>query len=323
MYPIKFKKILKEKVWGGREFSNILNINLPDNKRYGESWEVSAHKNGVSVVDNGIYRGKTLEELIKSNGAAFLGSEISKKYHNKFPLLIKYLDINDKLSVQVHPNDEYALRVEGEYGKYESWFIVDASSDAKIILGVKDGVTKDRFKEKVEHDDFSDIFREVQVKKGDIIDIVPGLIHASLKGRIVICEIQQNSDTTYRIYDFDREVHGQKRALHIDKSLEVINFSMKPRVESIEHREKIELQRGYKERLSANDYYNIDRIKLDGGRYNPASYKNFKIHSVIDGYGYVEYNNETISLTKGDTFFIPAELDLSITGDIELLESYI
>ncbi len=323
VYPMKFTKVFKEKVWGGRQFNDVLNMNLPDVKSYGESWEVCSHKNGMSIVENGYLKGKTLEDLINTNGKKLLGEEIVQKYSNKFPLLIKYLDINDKLSVQVHPNDDYALRVEGEFGKYESWYVVDASEDAKIILGIKDGVSRDQFESKVRNEDFSDIFREVKVKKGDIIDVVPGLVHASLEGSIMICEIQQNSDTTYRIYDFDRAVDGQKRELHIDKSLEVIDFSITPSITSQESRERVELQKGFKEKLSSNDYYNIDRIKLNGGEYRPESYKNFKIHSVIGGSGIAEYNKESLTLSKGDTFLIPANLDVSIVGDIEILESYI
>lgn len=323
MYPIKFSKNFKEKVWGGRQFDLLLNMELPDSNNYGESWEVSSHKNGMSIVENGKYRGQTLEELITKMGKGILGEEIIDKYNDKFPLLIKYLDINDKLSVQVHPNDEYALRVEGEFGKYESWFIVDASEDAKIILGVDDGVTKEKFEKKVRKGDFSDLFKEVKVKKGDFIDVIPGVVHASLEGRIVICEVQQNSDTTYRIYDFDREVNGEKRELHIDKSLDVIDFSIVPVISAENDRIKEEFKNGYIEKLSSNDYYKIDRIKLKDGTYSPESYKNFKIQSIIDGKGYVLYGDKKIVLSKGDTYLIPANLLVTVTGDIEILESYI
>lgn len=323
MYPIKFRKVFKEKVWGGRQFSESLNMELPDDKSYGESWEVSSHKNGMSIVENGEYSGKTLEELIDEFGSKILGDEIIKKYDGKFPLLIKYLDINDKLSVQVHPNDDYALRVEGEFGKFESWFVVEASEDAKIILGVENGVGKKEFESKVKKSDFSNLFREVKVKKGDFVDVVPGLVHASLEGSIVICEIQQNSDTTYRIYDFDREVDGVKRELHIEKSLEVIDFSLVPEISTEESRTTKKINDTYIDSLSSNNYYKINRIKINSGNYFADSYKNFRIESIIDGGGTIKYGDNILDVSKGDTIFIPANLSITISGHIEIIESYI
>ena len=139
LYPLKFKKVFKEKIWGGRSFSEKLNMTLPTEELYGESWEVSSHKNGMSAVENGRLEGKTLEDLFLEYKGDFVGENIYSKYGEKFPLLIKYLDINDRLSVQVHPSDEYALRVEGEFGKSESWYILEASEDAKLIMGLKTG----------------------------------------------------------------------------------------------------------------------------------------------------------------------------------------
>ncbi len=145
LYPLKFKKILKEKIWGGRQLNEILNFNLSDNKLYGESWEVSSNKDDISIVDSGELAGKSLKELITLFKDKLLGAEIYEEYKSQFPLLIKYLDINDKLSVQVHPSDDYALEVEGEFGKAECWYVINASSDAKIIAGLKDGVNKEFF----------------------------------------------------------------------------------------------------------------------------------------------------------------------------------
>ena len=213
MYPLKFKKVFKEKIWGGNKFKTLLNMEIPKNTNIGESWEVTCHKNGMSVVENGELSGRTLEELIDSYKDKLLGEEVYKKYGNKFPLLIKYLDVNDRLSVQVHPSDEYALRVEGEFGKSESWYIIDASEDAKLIMGLASGMSKEKFLEKVKNNDFDDLFNIISVKKGDFIYVEPGVVHASLEGSVVICQTQQNSDTTYRIYDFDRIVDGEKREL--------------------------------------------------------------------------------------------------------------
>lgn len=323
MYPIKFNKILKEKIWGGRKFQELLQVDLPGTQNFGESWEVSSHKNGISVIANGEYSGKSLAELVDEKGVEILGDEIVKKYTNKFPLLIKYLDINDKLSVQVHPDDDYAIRVEGEFGKFESWFIMDASEDAKLILGMADGVTKEEFEIKVKDRDFKNLFREVSVKKGDFIDVHPGMVHASLTGSIVICEVQQNSDTTYRIFDFDRVENGQKRELHLEKSMDVIDFNMVPNITTENNRAKIVIDSGFIENLTSNDYYNIEKVKLYNGIYSPDIYKNFKIISVIGGNGVIKYGKELVKASLGDTFLIPAKLSINIEGNIEFLNSYI
>ena len=147
MYPLKFKKVFKDKVWGGRKLETILGMELPLDENIGESWEVSSHKNGMSLVEEGEFAGKSLETLLKEYKEELVGQEVYDKYGDNFPLLIKYLDVNDRLSVQVHPSDDYALRVEKEFGKSESWYIIDASSDAKLIMGLSQGITREKFEE--------------------------------------------------------------------------------------------------------------------------------------------------------------------------------
>lgn len=322
MYPIKFEKHLVKKVWGGREFETILGIPLPENEKIGESWEVSCHKNGLSIIKNGEFKGKTLEKIVKEYKGEILGEEIYDKYGDKFPLLIKFLDINDRLSVQVHPDDKYALEKEGEFGKSECWYILDASSDARLILGIKDGIDRETFIEKSRRRDFTDLFNCVSVKKGDFINITPGLVHASLSGSILLCEIQQNSDTTYRIYDFDRVVDGKLRPLHLDKAYDVIEFDKKPEMSREEDREKIEVSRGSKELLVKSPYFTVEKLKLKG-KYRDEKYKNFKIYSVIDGEGSVRTEEKIYRIGKGETLFIPANLEVTLDGNIEILKSYI
>ncbi|MGL6120892.1 MAG: type I phosphomannose isomerase catalytic subunit, partial [Fusobacteriaceae bacterium] len=177
MYPLKFNKNLIKKIWGGRSFED-LGIELVDNELYGESWEVSSHKNGMSIVANGEFAGKSLQELLDNYKENLVGETVYEKYKEKFPLLIKYLDIHDKLSIQVHPDDSYALMTEGEYGKSETWYILDASPDATVIMGVKEGITKENFLKRFENEDFHSIFNIIKVKKGDFINVKPGLVHA-------------------------------------------------------------------------------------------------------------------------------------------------
>lgn len=322
MYPLKFKKTLIKKVWGGRKFNSILDMELPDESLYGESWEVSSHKGGLSYIENGEYAGCSLVDIINKNKEEMLGEEIVKRFKGEFPLLIKYLDINDRLSVQVHPSDDYALRVEGEFGKSECWYVMEASEDATLILGVKDGVTKDIFKKKVESKDFSDLFNTIKVKKGDFINLLPGVVHATLEGSILICEVQQNSDTTYRIYDFDRLVDGKLRELHLDKALDVIDFEGKVQISTSENRQKISLVGAKKEELVRGEYFNVDKYLIDG-IFEDETNNNFKILSILDGVGEIICDNISYSIKKGDTYFIPAGLKTILKGKVEILKSYL
>ena len=225
IYPLRFEKVFIKKIWGGRALETELGMTLPENEIIGESWEVSAHSNGMSIVENGKLKGKTLQEVYDTYKSELVGEKVYEEYGHLFPLLIKYLDINDRLSIQVHPEDEQAMKKHNELGKSESWYVIEASDDAKLILGMAEGITKDQFVTKAKANDFSDMFKVKSVKAGDLIDINPGTVHASLEGSILIAEIQENSDITYRIYDFDREENGIKRELHIDEAAETIDFS--------------------------------------------------------------------------------------------------
>lgn len=322
MYPLKFKKHFVEKVWGGRAFEKVFNMELPIDKKYGESWEVSSRANRMSYVENGHLRGKNLQELVDIFGEKILGKEVMERFKGKFPLLIKYLDINDRLSVQVHPEDEYALRVEGEFGKSESWYIIEASSDTKLIMGLKEGITKEEFQRKAAAKDFENMFNVISVRKGDFINVRPGLIHASLEGSVLICEIQQNSDTTYRIYDFDRLVEGQLRELHLDKATEVIDYGQKPEVSREDTRAKISLKGAIKQELIRGNYFNIDKLLVEG-EFRDEINKNFKVYSILEGEGQIFHSGERYEVKKGDTYFIPAELDIVVSGRIEILKSYL
>lgn len=321
MYPIKFKKCFIDKVWGGRAFETVLGMTLPENRSIGESWEVSSHKNGMSIVENGEFAGMTLEALKDKYGAEILGKDVFERFEGKFPILIKYLDVNDRLSVQVHPSDEYALKVEGEFGKSECWYIIDASEDAKLILGLKSGMTRETFLEKSKNKDFKNMFNEVSVKKGDFIDITPGVVHASLEGSVLLCETQQNSDTTYRIYDFDRTVNGVPRPLHLEKAADVINFGEVPVVTEESSRQNIKLRNCVKQELVRCKYFNVDKLKINGIFHDEIS-ENFKVYSILEGEGNIIYNDVKYPAKKGDTYFIPANMNVLVDGNIEILKSF-
>ncbi len=323
LYPLKFDKVLKRKIWGGRALEEKLNIPLPTNDRYGESWEVAAHKNGMSIVLEGKLKGRTLEDLINEYKSDLVGKEVYEEFGNKFPLLIKYLDINDKLSIQVHPDNLYKGLEKGEFGKSEVWYVMEATDDAELILGINESITKEEFKEKTKNKDFNHLFNTVKVKKGDFINVKPGLAHASLKGSIFICEIQQNSDTTYRIYDFERLVDGEYRELHLEDAINVLDFEMKPEISHVEER-FFEIFNNTKiEKLIKSEYFNVDRLIIQS-EYAEEPYRNFLIYSIIDGIGELKLNNKIYSLKKGDTYFIPANIgEIEVVGELEILKSYV
>ena len=212
MYPIKLKPALKDYIWGGTRLKSDFH-KTSDLERVAESWELSCHKDGPSIIENGELAGLTLDEYVKRYGTNVLGTNCSK--FESFPILIKLIDAKDNLSVQVHPDNDYALRVEGEYGKTEMWYIVDCDDGAELLYGFKNSISKEEFKERIQNNTLTEVTNRVRVNKGDAFFIEAGCLHAIGKG-IVIAEIQQNSNTTYRIYDYGRlGTDGKPRDLHI------------------------------------------------------------------------------------------------------------
>lgn len=318
LYPLKFKKVFIEKIWGGRNFEKKLNMKLPKDKNIGESWEVSAHPNGMSIVENGKLAGKTLQEVYDEYKEKLVGEKVYKEYGKKFPLLIKYLDVNDRLSIQVHPDDNTALKKHNELGKSESWYIMQASDDAVMIMGMKDGVTKEKFLEKTKNNDFSDLFEEIKVKKGDLIDITPGMVHATLKGSVLFAEIQENSDVTYRIYDFDRvDTNGKKRELHLEDAADSIDFTKKAQVI------KTDFEKGEnRKNIIRKKYYSIDRIKIQD-KFSDINEKSLIIYSILDGKGIIQFENDNLSIKKGESILIPPFIKVKILGEVEILRTII
>ncbi|CAM3168182.1 type I phosphomannose isomerase catalytic subunit [Streptobacillus ratti] len=314
LYPLKFEKVLIPKVWGGKNLEKKLGIKLPDDRDYGESWEVSSHANGMSIVSNGVLKGKSLQELFEEYKGELVGEEIYKNHLDRFPLLIKYLDVNDRLSIQVHPSDEVALKKHNELGKYESWYIMYASDDAKLIMGMKPGYDKESFLEKTRKNDFTDMFEEVSVKPGDMIDVIPGTVHASLEGSVIFAEIQENSDITYRIYDFDRLENGKLRELHLEDASDVIDFSLKPKVLDTNFKEG-----EFRKNISNTPYYSIDKIRIED-RFEDIN-KDMMIYSILDGSGEIISEVESMSIKKGETLLIPANVKIVIEGKLEILRS--
>ncbi|HEY5563085.1 MAG TPA: type I phosphomannose isomerase catalytic subunit [Clostridiaceae bacterium] len=323
LYPIKFYPTFKDYIWGGRQLENY-NKMLPKGI-VAESWEISTHKDGESIVSNGQYRNIPLSELIKKLGQKLMGTAISEKDLEKFPLLVKLIDANDCLSVQVHPNDEYArIHENGEYGKNEMWYIVEAKPGAEIVYGVKTGVTKEAFSKAVKEDSIDSCLNYLEVKAGDSVNIPAGLIHAIGKG-ILIAEIQQNSNTTYRVFDYNRlDMLGNKRPLHIDKALEVINFdNCNISGKLIGVRTSL-TKSSYKDRLVSNPYFTVEVYNIKDEVEEIADGSRFFLYTALMGSGELLYEGGREKIIKGESIFIPASLGkYKITGDLKLIKSYI
>ena len=319
MYPIKLKPAFKDYLWGGTRLRDDFGKDC-DFDKIAESWELSCHKDGNSVVADGEFAGLTLAQYIEKEGKSVLGTNC-EKFEN-FPILIKLIDAKDNLSVQVHPNYEYAQRVEGEYGKTEMWYVVDCDEGASLLYGFKHNITKEEFRERIENNTLLEVTNSVPVKKGDVFFIEAGTLHAIGKG-ILIAEIQQNSNTTYRIYDYGRVgADGKPRQLHIDKAVDVTNLCpAKPYPQS----EPVDMGGWTKKRLAKCEYFTVDVINVDTSAALEADKSSFVNILVLDG-GCVlsSEGNDAVELKKGDSVFIPAGLGkFELTGKCSAVMTHI
>jgi len=283
LYPLTFIPVFKDYIWGGRNLEK-LGRKLPEGI-IAESWDIAAHKDGISTVNNGIFAGYSLVELQDKLGLDLIGTNNQwAQERGKFPLLIKLLDANRPLSVQVHPNDEYARINEGnELGKTEMWVVLHAKEGAEVILGVNAGTTPSKFRAGIEKGKLEPYLHHIPVKKGDHICVPSGALHAIMDG-VIIAEIQQNSNTTYRVYDWNRVgADGNPRPLHIDKALDVINFEqIEP---SISPPKLISSNAGIRRStLCTNAYFITEKVELDAG----ASYSGFCSGETLEIWGLIK-----------------------------------
>ncbi len=317
IYPLTFDPVFKDYPWGGRNLETKLGRTIPDGI-VAESWEIAAHPNGSSVVNAGPLKGKTLPEVQELLGEALLGERNAAALAaGKFPLLIKILDANRWLSIQVHPDDAYGMAHEGEPGKTEMWVVLHAEPGAELIYGFAPGMTRERYAAIIGTDASVDGLHRVAVKPGDVIFVPAGAIHALGPG-IMVAEIQQNSDTTYRIWDW-----GRPRPLHLEKSLDVLNFDLvapeptKPMLLLDEEGVRIE-------RLVTCPYFETERIFLPAGHefYGLCDGSTFEIWAVLQGEAMLTSDAAPLTLTAVQWVLLPAELgeyQLSATEDAVLL----
>ena len=317
LYPLQFEPILKERIWGGTKLKTLLNKPISSNI-IGESWEISTVENNVSVVVNGSLKGKSLIELINEFPEAVLGTKVYAQFGKQFPLLFKYIDAREDLSIQLHPNDELAKKRHNSFGKTEMWYVMQADTDARLIVGFKEKSSPEEYIKNLNNKTLLSILDTKKVEQGDVFMLDTGTIHAIGAG-IVIAEIQQTSDITYRVYDFDRvDANGKTRELHIDLALEALNY------------EKIQSQRFYsKTENVANEivncnYFTTNFIPLDGNIEIHKNQTSFIVYMCVEGDFKLTFDNESYSYEKGDTVLIPAAItDFQLFGKASILEIYI
>jgi mannose-6-phosphate isomerase len=294
LYPLRFEPVYKSYIWGGSRIPKLFNRDEPDGI-YAESWEISTHPDGTTQIANGPLAGETLCNLLPGHKTALLGTNVKG---DDFPLLIKLIDARDTLSVQVHPNNGNAAAVDGQ-PKTEMWYFLDGDGSAQVYCGLQPGIGKDAFLQALENKTFADILQTVPARKGEAVFVPGGRVHAIDKGCLIL-EIQQNSNTTYRIYDWDRvDASGKGRELHIDKALQVIDWENNgdPRC------------RVNGTTIERCEYFRLDRFELTDKQIFPNIGKSFQALFIAEGSGAISWNGGEEQLLPGQSWLVPAALD--------------
>lgn len=317
IYPLVFEPLLKERIWGGTKLKTLFN-KLITSDSTGESWELSTVSGDVSKIADGAYKGKSISELISEFPEEILGTEIYEKFGTEFPLLFKFLDAKDDLSIQVHPNDELAKKRHNSFGKTEMWYVMQADEGARIVVGFKEKSSREEYLKNLENKTLLSILKEIPVKKGDVFFLETGTIHAIGAG-IVIAEIQQTSDITYRVYDWDRvDAEGKSRELHVELALDAITY------------DKADAKREYAEEANKSNlavscpYFTTNYLPLNGKVNKNRSGESFTVYMCMEGDFKLAYNGSSWNYKKGDTLLVPAAMqDFVLEGNAVLLEIYI
>lgn len=323
LYPLKFRPILMDKIWGGIKLNTILGKPKGSLPNIGESWELSGVQGNVSVVENGFLQGNDLNELIEVYMGDLVGERVYSRFGNEFPLLIKFIDAREALSIQVHPGDELAASRHNSFGKTEMWYVMQADKGAYLISGFKEIITPETYVQSVENKTLESLLAKHTVQSGDVFFMPAGRVHAIGAG-IMLAEIQQTSDITYRIYDFDRvDEHGNSRELHTELAIDAIDFfvpeSYRTSYDSDNNKVVEVVKSPYfvtsllkADKPVERDYYHLD---------------SFVIYICVDGKAQIEYGDELrVPVQKGETILIPAELrevKLIPDGSVHILEVHL
>ncbi|MEC4113962.1 type I phosphomannose isomerase catalytic subunit [Myroides pelagicus] len=316
-YPIVFEPIFKERIWGGVKLNTVLGKEIHSDK-VGESWEASGVTDNVSIVANGVYKGVNLEELIDQYPNEILGAYIFNRFGKQFPLLFKFLDAKEDLSIQLHPDDALAKRRHNSLGKTEMWYVMQADPGARVVVDFKKGVQQEDYMKHLEEKTLPSILNEIPVKKGDVFFIETGTIHA-IGGGILLVEIQQTSDITYRVYDWDRlDDQGNSRELHVDLAKDAINYGPK----------QVELT--YEQSLNKANaivdcpFFSVNYVPLESEYHKQKVTDRFFFYVCTEGSCVFEIADKQYSFAQGDSILIPAAIsDFVITGKATLLEIFV
>lgn len=319
LYPLKFHSIFKERIWGGEKLKTILNKPI-ERSNIGESWEISDVQDNISIVSEGLLEGKALKELLELYGSDLIGLKNYKTFGDNFPLLIKFIDAKDDLSIQLHPNDELARERHDSFGKTEMWYVMQAEKDAKLIVGFNQNVDTKLYSKHLENKTLPQILNFENVNNGDTFFIEVGRVHAIGAG-VLLAEIQQTSDVTYRVYDWDRvDAQGNSRELHNDLALEAIDFNMKNDYK-VDYTKTINTSN----KMVKCPYFTTNFLPVNGEVSRINRFDSFIIYMCVEGEAQIKAESYCSKIKQGETVLIPAVLEnLSITSEnAKLLEVYV
>ena len=322
LYPLKFEPIFKEKIWGGNKLNTILGKDLYQDKKIGESWEISGVKDNISVVSNGKLAGNNLQELVEIYMGDLVGDKVFEKFGIEFPLLVKLIDANKVLSIQVHPDDELARKRHNAFGKTEMWYIVQADTNSDIITGFKQEINKEQYQKYFREGQLTQILNIENAEAGEVFFIPAGRVHATGKG-ILLAEIQQTSDITYRIYDWDRkDKNGNSRELHTELALDAIDFSTYDNYKTPYKKTK-----NQSVSIAECEYFHTDILNFNKPIEKDYSLiDSFVIIMCLKGGLLLYYKTDKEQVNHGETVLIPASLDNIIfepLGESKILEVFI
>ena len=322
LYPLKFKTIFKDKIWGGQKIKTYLHKDFGNLPNCGETWEISGVKSDVSVVANGDLEGKSLAELLEEYKGELVGDNVYERFGNTFPLLVKFIDANEDLSIQVHPDDELAKKRHNSFGKTEMWYVIEADPGSTLIAGFNKELTQQEYLDKFNSGHLTDVLNKEDVKAGDVFFLPAGRVHTIGKG-LLIAEIQQTSDITYRIYDFDRvDDKGNKRELHTEEALAAIDYKHYP-----EYKTSYKPAKDRPVELASCPYFTTNLLDYTTGiSKDYSSLDSFVIYVCVDGALTIKYEGDDYPVKMGECILLPKSVDkveLETVAGFKILESYI
>ncbi len=321
LYPLKFRPIYKEKIWGGSKIRDVLNKDFGSLDNCGESWEISGVAGDVSIVANGPLEGSSLSNLVREYKDLLVGTGVYQKFGDEFPLLIKFIDANEDLSIQVHPNDELAKKRHNSFGKTEMWYILQADPGSSLISGFNKAITKQDYLDYFNSGELMEVLNKEVVSNGDVFYLPAGRVHTIGKG-LLLAEIQQTSDVTYRIYDFDRiDLNGNKRELHTDEAVDAIDYTYLS-----EYKTPYSSPHNSVEKIIQGPYFETSIQQTSGSADINLNKNSFTILLAVEGSGHISFEDMTITFSMGESILIPAsvqKLEILTSSGITFLKTQV